>query len=209
MLKYSLLGLIILSLSSVGTSLYDSNSIFMNKHVLVDPDQYVLMWNYTDTDIIFKIVVKHIGWIGFGLSPNGEMDNSDIIVAYLNSNGSVNFTDRHTEESPMTYIDKSQDWYLLFYEQKDGFTTVVFTRKLVICKSNSDDLDIDILSGIQHLIYAWGSNFINGDITYHGPVNRSTTVVSLLNTVNQNIVLNMDEIETVEYRVNVIKKNGK
>lgn len=72
----------------------DSDSYFVNNATLVGPDQYLLYWNYSAIDITFKTVVKTNGWIGFGLSPNGDMANSDLIVAYLNQNGSINFTNR-------------------------------------------------------------------------------------------------------------------
>ena len=54
---------------------------------------YRFYWNYTSTDLIGEIHVKTNGWIAFGLSPNGGMDNSDVIVGWIDdSTGTVNFT---------------------------------------------------------------------------------------------------------------------
>ena len=49
-------------------------------------------WNFTSTDLIGEIHCKTKGWVGFGLSPNGGMDGSDVIVGWVGSNGLANFT---------------------------------------------------------------------------------------------------------------------
>ena len=49
----------------------DSQTYFVNHAELRENDQYHLYWNFTETDVIFKTVVKTTGWIGFGLSPTG------------------------------------------------------------------------------------------------------------------------------------------
>ena len=48
----------------------DLNANFVNSATLAGPDRYLLYWNYTNTDITFKAVVKNTGWLGFGISPN-------------------------------------------------------------------------------------------------------------------------------------------
>lgn len=54
---------------------------------------YRFYWNFTSSDLIGEIHVKTSGWVGFGLSPNGGMDGSDVVVGWINDNdGSVNFT---------------------------------------------------------------------------------------------------------------------
>ena len=52
-------------------------------------DDYVVHWNFdTDTrNISFAVRVRTTGWIGFGLSPNGQMPNSDVIVGWVDTNG--------------------------------------------------------------------------------------------------------------------------
>lgn len=170
--------------------------------VLSAPDQYVIHWNYTDKDIIFKAVVKTTGWIGFGLSPNGGMKYSDLIVAYFNSDGSSNFTDRHTEGSNSRPIkDQIQNWRPLHMSQENGFMTVIFTRKLKIpCNNASTEVNIDIV-GTQYVIFASGV-LNNGDITYHG-TNRSSTSLQLITSLNQQVNLDLTDIETIDFRVNV------
>ena len=66
-----------------------------NKVVLVEPDVYTLYWAHSNTDITFEIHVKTEGWASFGLSRHGDMQYSDVVVTWVNANGSFHFTDRH------------------------------------------------------------------------------------------------------------------
>jgi hypothetical protein len=66
---------------------------YANKMVLVEPNAYILYWNYTENDILFETHVQNgDGWSGFGISPNGNMANSDVIVTWKMLNGSIHFT---------------------------------------------------------------------------------------------------------------------
>ena len=65
----------------------------------LDPNgQYELYWNYNLTagTISFAVRVQTAGWVGFGLSPNGQMPGSDIVIGWVDSNGGVHF---HVRES--------------------------------------------------------------------------------------------------------------
>ncbi len=81
--------------TSVICLLPSPTSNYANKLILVEPDIYVLYWNYTNEDILFETHVRNNGWSAFGLSPNGGMDNSDVVVTWLNKNGTIHFSDRH------------------------------------------------------------------------------------------------------------------
>ena len=50
-------------------------------------DSYELFWRF-DRDlknITFAVRVKTTGWVGFGLSPNGEMTNSDLVLGWVDA----------------------------------------------------------------------------------------------------------------------------
>ena len=52
-------------------------------------DRYDLYWNF-DTEektIAFAVRVKTTGWVGFGLSPNGDMPNSDVVIGWVDDSG--------------------------------------------------------------------------------------------------------------------------
>jgi hypothetical protein len=182
---------------------YDSNTYFVNNATLIGPDQYSLYWNFTSTDITFKVIVKTTGWIGFGLSPNGNMPGSDLIVAYSNSNGSVNFTNRYALTQSLPIINPIQYWSLFYYSQSNGYTTVIFNRQLKVCNASNS---FSIVNGAQYLIFAWGTSFSKNDISYH-LTNRSSTSLPLLNTLNTRISLNMSQVQTVDFRVNAYLSN--
>lgn len=63
------------------------------------PGVFRLYWNLTDSNaansqnaqLIAEIHCKTDGWVGFGLSPNGGMDQSDVVIGWIN-NATVNFT---------------------------------------------------------------------------------------------------------------------
>ena len=203
-LKIAILTCLLVKLNAI-----DSSTFFVNNATLMGPDQYLLYWNYTSTDITFKAVVKTTGWLGFGISPNGGMPYSDLVVAYLNQNGSVNFTNRYVGSSnSLPVINPYQYWSMLYYNQQNGFTTAIFTRNLVICNASNS---IDIVSGTQFVIFAWGNSFGSSgsftDISYHSSSNRSSSSLPLISTLNRNIALNMSQLETYDFIVNVIKKS--
>ena len=55
-------------------------------------EKYKLYWNTTDTHLIAEIHCLTSSWVGFGLSPNGNMDKSDVIIAWIESDGTTHFT---------------------------------------------------------------------------------------------------------------------
>ena len=56
-------------------------------------ERYELFWNYDlDSDTIsFAVRVRTEGWVGFGLSPNGQMPGSDVVIGWVDEEGKVFF----------------------------------------------------------------------------------------------------------------------
>ena len=54
-------------------------------NVTLVQDTYWLYWNFNHTtqNISFAVRVKTTGWIGFGLSPNGQMPGSDVVIGWV------------------------------------------------------------------------------------------------------------------------------
>ncbi|CAF0973616.1 unnamed protein product, partial [Brachionus calyciflorus] len=103
-----------------------STEFYTNSEELI-PGVYKIYWNYTKDDITAEIHCKSCGWVGFGFSPIGGTDKSDVIVYWKNENG-VNFTDRHIGDRNV-FIDKKQDWFLLNNLLRNNVTIFKFTRK--------------------------------------------------------------------------------
>ena len=56
-------------------------------------DYYTLYWNFsTDTNRTwFAVEVQTTGWVGFGLSPNGQMPESDVVIGWVDDNDRAYF----------------------------------------------------------------------------------------------------------------------
>ena len=177
---------------------------YANKQILVEPDSYILYWNYNATDITFELHAKSSGWAGFGISPNGGMQNSDIIIFWVNPDGTTNFTERNTNGGKVKpSISTTQKWFPLLTKSQDGYLISKSTRKIKLCDTTGQHLDIEV--GTPSIIFAWGSNLANGDISYHG-FNRSTKSLPLISSLNTVVNLNTNQFETTDFRVNVIMK---
>lgn len=64
-------------------------------HEWLDPHgTYLLRWRTDDESetITFMAEVRTRGWIGFGISPNGGMKNSDIVIGWMTDGGNTYFS---------------------------------------------------------------------------------------------------------------------
>lgn len=194
-----ILSVLVLVLYEANCLTYDENTYFIS-HIKLN-QQYKVYWNTTKEDITFKIVVQTDGWVSFGFSANGGMYNADIMMAWKKINGGVEFKDAHIERSSTIWVDKTLFWKQLYYSQKNGVTTVIFTRKIKVCNPYQDPKEINIdVSDSNFLVFSYGTNFIADFPTYHGP-NRGSKLIPLL-TKNNRVELNMDDIEILEFQIN-------
>ena len=185
------ISLLLLVLTGLNCASYDETSLFGNTAIL--DSKSMIHWNYTSTEIIIKLTIQTTGWVGFGLSPNGGMLNSDILLAWPNE-----FRDAHVETTTQIIYDKKMNWQRLFYSQSSGATTVIFKRKIIICDKDSNEININV-EPTSFVIYAYGDNFVNGLPTYHGTSNRGSKSLPLLVT-NKKVQLDMTTIETIDFK---------
>lgn len=59
----------------------------------LDEGTFKLHWDFSmeQQKVDFAVNVSTYGWIGFGISPNGKMLQSDIVVGWVNSDGTAKF----------------------------------------------------------------------------------------------------------------------
>ncbi|CAF1008830.1 unnamed protein product [Brachionus calyciflorus] len=171
---------------------------YSNSLILREPDEFYLYWNYNETDIVIETHAKTSGWSSFGISPTGGMDNSDVVVSWINNDGSHHFSDRHIR-GRQVLKDKVQNWFPIAIFQQDDYLITKFTRKIKICDESNEDLDIP--EGTPMTIFAYGSVLVDDDIGYHN-TNRGTKTVPLINSLNAAPKINLDEVEQVEFRAN-------
>ena len=80
------------------------------------------------------------------------MDGSDAIVAWIDSNGKINFTDRHIIGRNVL-IDKEQNWFLINSRKSNNLTTIQFKRLINTC----DDQDMVIPNGTVRVVVSWNN----------------------------------------------------
>ena len=54
--------------------------------------KYRIYWNTNEKYLIAEIHCLTDSWVGFGISRNGEMDKSDVVIGGIDSNGIASFT---------------------------------------------------------------------------------------------------------------------
>ena len=90
-MKMSALSLLLSLLPLMATSAHvELSSRYPFQKVLFD-DQgqfYGLYWNYSIAagTIHFAVNVSTTGWVGFGVSPNGQMPGSDVVIGWVAAN---------------------------------------------------------------------------------------------------------------------------
>jgi hypothetical protein len=110
---------------------------YTNTKILVEPDVFLFHWNFSKIELIGEVHVKTQGWVGFGLSPNGGMDGSDVFVAWIQSDGQTNFTDRHIKGRSVL-VDVNQYWKLLGSLRRDEYLIIKFKRNIDTCDTKED-----------------------------------------------------------------------
>ena len=60
-------------------------------------DDYTLYWSYdlSEETISFAVRVRTEGWVGFGLSPTGQMPGSDVVIGWVDGQENTIFHVRH------------------------------------------------------------------------------------------------------------------
>ncbi|CAI8042477.1 DBH-like monooxygenase protein 1 homolog [Geodia barretti] len=114
---------------------------------------YELYWTFDNEaeTISFAVRVNATGWVGFGLSPNGQMPDSDVVIGWVPNEGDPVFHDRFAGGREPPTIDEQQDWVLKGGEEENGFTILEFSRKYVTC----DGYDLPIMAETARVIWSF------------------------------------------------------
>ncbi|XP_046877904.1 DBH-like monooxygenase protein 2 homolog [Hypomesus transpacificus] len=135
--------------------------------------QVTLKWGFSNVfqNITFQLSVNTTGWVGFGLSPKGNMIGADIVIGGVESNGTY-FKDHHGIGTFLPPVDEEQSYTLLSLTELDGQTSMTFSRSFQTC----DKDDFPIPASSIKLIYAYGTT---DEIKYHSS-RRGTKELNLL-----------------------------
>ncbi|XP_078598387.1 DBH-like monooxygenase protein 1 [Branchiostoma floridae x Branchiostoma japonicum] len=125
----------------------------LNHHEVLDENgDFLLSWTSDDAhaQIELEARVRTRGWVGLGLSPNGGMPGSDIVIGWV-KDGQAYLTDRYADEKALPPEDESQDWELLSGYENATHTVLRFKRKLQTC----DFRDRVINKDTMRVLWAW------------------------------------------------------
>lgn len=120
------------------------------------------------------LAVRATGWVGFGISENGGMMGSDVVL-YETSNPDE-LKDAHILDSRNPQEDECQDWTMDKVSVTDSFILIQATRKL----DTGDSQDLPIINDTHsdvpshRIIFAWGDE---DTVTAHSPINRISTSI--------------------------------
>eukprot|EP00058_Branchiostoma_floridae_P026365 XP_002611856.1 hypothetical protein BRAFLDRAFT_83120 [Branchiostoma floridae] len=106
-------------------------------------EKYFLQWRYDAETITFRVEVATLGYVGFGISPNGDMTGSDIVTGFVTDQGDTFFFDRYATARAMPTIDSSQDWTLESSGENGTHTFLQFSRKLVLCDHTDRTIELE------------------------------------------------------------------
>ncbi|XP_014787901.1 DBH-like monooxygenase protein 1 homolog [Octopus bimaculoides] len=165
--------------ASITTSTKYFHSLFLDPY-----EKYRLSWKFNKCSIQFQVRVNSTGYVGFGLSPDGSMRNSDIIIGGV-KDGKPYFSDYHGIRNGKPKKDKIRNWKLKEFDEHEGFTTLVFSRKF----ETNDIHDMNITTSTMRVIWSFGES---DDITYHTVKNRGTKSLYLLQKPQPDITMPQD-----------------
>ncbi|CAH1243297.1 MOXD1 [Branchiostoma lanceolatum] len=155
---------------------------FTHHESLDEEEKFHLFWKFDDEKIEFEAHVQTTGWFGMGLSPNGGMPGSDIVIGWV-KDGKAHLTDRYADAKAQPPVDESQDWELVSGYENGTHTVLRFNRKLTTC----DEKDRVISGDTMRVIWAWHdqdpdeASGVSGP-SYHGS-NRGTRATLLLQRI--------------------------
>jgi len=173
--------------------LFGQSDVYEHSLEIISPSAYTLYWNYSNTNITAEIVVKTLGWVSFGITNKGELDGSDLFVAWVTT-AKTYFIDSHYQSGSIV-SDLLQNWQLLNSFESNGYTTIKFTRKIIL-SGDDPSQDVDIETGTPYISYAYGvidpKQFINYQTSNKGvlpvhlisSIKRKSRTVEKLNTAS-------------------------
>lgn len=142
--------------------------------------------------IHLAVAVRATGWVGFGVSENGGMPGSDVV---LFETATLQLRDAHILEERVPVTDtnnndacsgSSNDWTLVHSQVEDGF--IIFEAVRLLNTGDSQDRAIvndssALAIPATRIIAAWGDT---ATAQYHGPQNVARGAVRFFTDNNNN-----------------------
>lgn len=119
--------------------------------------RYMLYWSVdlAKKEVSFAVDVNALGWVGLGLSKNGQMIGSDVVTAWITDDGMPQLQDRFASELSLPSVDSKQDWELLGGRIEGGHTIIETKRPFITCDVKKD---IDITTSTIYVVWSFNEN---------------------------------------------------
>ncbi|XP_045590271.1 DBH-like monooxygenase protein 1 [Procambarus clarkii] len=113
----------------------------------------VLFWtaDVKKNVLMVEIQGRTLGYIALGISPNGTMENADLLIGYVDYLGEAHVLDYWASKNGPPILDESQDWKLLAGRQNDTHTMIRVRRPIT---PNTPD-DINVFDFPTWVLWAW------------------------------------------------------
>ncbi|OWA50095.1 DBH-like monooxygenase protein 1-like protein [Hypsibius exemplaris] len=172
-----------------------------------------LCWGFNDTHVEVQLSYPTLGWLTMGLSPNGGMDQSDVLFGYVNdTTNEVVIQDRFLTADMESMkivlsLDKVQNWQMVSGSKNDTYTVLRAVRKIKAC----DNMDRSFTNLEQAVIYSYHSKLPDsptGKIRKHSQRGQ-TTVNFLRATPIPDPDIANEITKTLEFRIDNRTVSGK
>ncbi|XP_022911259.2 MOXD1 homolog 1 [Onthophagus taurus] len=121
----------------------------------LDAERKVLLrWQPRHQEILFRIEAKTLGYVGIGFSPNGGMEQADIVIGWVDKYGKAVLLDCHgvPKSQGSAPVKDEHDNYTLMKGIENGTHTILeFRRALDTCDPDDYALSSDTVRAIWAL----------------------------------------------------------
>ncbi|OXA54580.1 DBH-like monooxygenase protein 2 homolog [Folsomia candida] len=144
--------------------------------VPINDGKYLLETRVTLTGILtVKVTAESTGWLGWGISPTGEMAGSDMIIGGFNADtGEAYIGDRFSSGHGLPALDTIQNVELISASENATHTVLEFSRAV---DTGDVEQDLKVENAVQYIVWAAGET---DDLAYHGQVNRGAIELNLM-----------------------------
>lgn len=121
---------------------------------VVISDNYMMYWKYNASEdmFYFKVKAKATGWVAFGVSTQEKgMNGYDVMIGGVDNNGAEYIGDYLTAGLKTPPRDVSQDFNMMSWEERDGYTVLSFKRK----RDTGDKEDVEIKPMAMYIQWAY------------------------------------------------------
>lgn len=157
-----------------------------------DDGNFMLYWDYDGDVWKVGLMVNATGWISLGLDPTARMKDSDMIIAWVDSQGHVFVIDAFSTDevgphpSDIT-LGGTDDIIEFGGTETDGWTTIEFTRTT----NSTDQYDRNVFEG-QLMDIIWGYSATDDFTAYHD-MNRGTVEAFNFSLIDEVPVVDGDD----------------